>query len=292
MLPQILLATFLSLFTLAETKAQEGHNWLSHLANEKKVQHLHLPGTHNSAALLEPLRGTARCQKLTIQQQLETGVRFLDIRCRHEENQFSLYHGPISQNQSFAEFQETLETFLRKNPSECLLISIQETSQPRNNTRSFAETFRGYQAQKNKLWSLPSKLPKLGKIRGTALLIRRFQSKKPLGINATNWKSQGIHSSPQLLIQDQFQVPHLPSKWSALQHFWKEAPKHPHRLKLNFASGYQPNKFKIPNITAVSSFINPQLQMKLAQKPAPPVGVIVCDFIDHDLTQAIYSLNF
>ena len=282
----------LTLVSLPHLRAQAAKNWLAGVEDQTPLQQLHLPGTHNSAALYEPLPGIAKCQDLTIEQQLQAGVRFLDIRCRHHDDQFSLYHGAISQKQSFATLQETLLEFLSKNASEFILVSIQETAKPHQNTRSFEKTFLRYQAEAPKLWSSATQLPRLADARGKALLVRRFPSQKALGIDATNWRGQGVHPSRHFLIQDKFKLNHPDKKWAALQALWKKAPQHPKLLSLNFASGYQPNKLGIPNITAISNAINPLLKARLSEAPPLPPGVLILDFIDSELAQAILRLNF
>ena len=289
---RLTLALLLAVSGFQSLQGQSGHDWLSKVDDQKTLQSLHIPGTHNSAALHEPLAGTAKCQDLSIHQQLEAGVRFLDIRCRHHEDQFSLYHGRIPQNQTFAELQQTLSDFLTQNPGECLLVSIQETAKPHHNSRSFRETLLSYQAKAPKLWSSKTQLPQLSEVRGKALLVRRFSSKEALGVDATNWKNQGNHPNRHFLIQDRYKLSGPDEKWKALQALWKEAPQHRKLLSLNFASGYQPNKLGIPNITAISKVINLRLKKRLSEKPTPPPGVLVLDFIDNDLAQAIFELNF
>ena len=284
--------TFLTAAEPSDRVELENHNWLSHLPNKAPLQSLHIPGTHNSAALLEPLQGTAQCQVLTIAQQLEAGVRFLDIRCRHQADRFALYHGPIDQKQTFAQCQQTIAKFLTSNPREFVIVSIQETAKPRDNTRSFQETVRFYQKEAAELWSPTTRLPKLGQVRGKAILLRRFASKQPHGISATNWRSRGVHASETLLIQDQFKSKDLTGKWNQIQRLWKKTPQHPHLLPLNFTSGYQSNRLGLPNITAVSNGINPRLQKRLTALPAPPPGVLVIDFITPKLSQTILQLNF
>ena len=292
MATKLALAFSLLISSLLIAEEITGKNWLAKIDGETSIHELHLPGTHNTAALLEPLPGTAQCQSLTIQQQLEAGVRFLDIRCRHVSDRFELYHGPISQEQNFSEFHQTLEDFLTNNPTECVLVSIQETANANLNTRTFTQTFASYQTQKPKLWHLKTTLPQLSEVRGKAILVRRFKSPKPLGIDATNWRSKDLHVSPLLLIQDKFKIKDLADKWQAINKLWNATPRHKKRLALNFTSGYQPNKIGIPNITTVSNFINPRLKESLSTQPAPPPGILILDFIDAELSSDIYQLNF
>src|SRR5688500_16988143 len=58
-------------------------NWMGSLPDATNVAQLSIPGTHDSGARTEPVGGTAKCQNLSIADQLTAGVRYLDIRCRH-----------------------------------------------------------------------------------------------------------------------------------------------------------------------------------------------------------------
>lgn len=76
-------------------------DWMSALSDSLSLASLSIPGTHESCARFEPLAGSARCQTLSLSEQLEAGVRYLDIRCRRVDNSFSIYHGMVSQNMTF-----------------------------------------------------------------------------------------------------------------------------------------------------------------------------------------------
>ena len=46
------------------------HTWMSQLSDRVSLASLNIPGTHNSAALQEPFPKTAKCQTLSITEQL------------------------------------------------------------------------------------------------------------------------------------------------------------------------------------------------------------------------------
>ena len=69
--------------SLATGLTAAGNDWMSPLDGGLLLSQLSIPGTHDSGARFEPLSRTAKCQTLTIGQQLDAGARFLDIRCRH-----------------------------------------------------------------------------------------------------------------------------------------------------------------------------------------------------------------
>ncbi len=110
------------------------------------ISRLSIPGTHNSGATIEKLSGTAKCQNLTIGQQLDAGVRFLDIRCRHTNDGFTIYHGSVNQNLRFTEVLDVTLGFLTANPGETVIMSVKEAHKSENNTRGFEATFDSYVA--------------------------------------------------------------------------------------------------------------------------------------------------
>ena len=272
----------------------ENPDWMSRLADESPIVSLNIPGTHNSAALHEPFPKTAKCQSMTIDEQLAAGVRFFDIRCCHQNDQFAIYHGPISQRLTFDHVLDSMEAFLIAHPRETLLLSIKEEYRSRNTTRSFAQTLQSVIGRRDGSWYTKPTLPELGSVRGKMVLIRRFSSPQPWGISATNWGHDGFHKSDQLFVQDRFSVPDAETKWKAvsraLQHSCQEASSN--RLQLHFTSGYTQNRLGVPDITAVSGPVNQRLKNYLKAADVERYGCIVMDFITPDLAATIYRMNF
>lgn len=268
--------------------------WMSRLSDDRAVTSLSIPGTHNSGALHEPIRGSAACQTLTIRQQLDAGVRFFDIRCRHENDQFEIYHGPVFQKLKFAQVEKTMAEFLAKHPTEVLLVSIKQESTPRNNSRSFEDTMRRHIVDAEDLYSTRNGLPRLGEVRGKIVLLRRFLAVADLGIAATNWGHNGFHQGRQLFIQDRFELPNAEAKWQVVERAFKHsiASKDEGILHLHFTSGYIKNVLGIPNIVAVSNATNKNLANYLVNNPASRLGCVVTDFATPKLSRAVYSLNF
>ncbi|MGE6594288.1 phosphatidylinositol-specific phospholipase C domain-containing protein [Bacillus mycoides] len=123
--------------------------WMRHIPNSRRISELSIPGTHGSMALYGGVVGTigdiAINQTMNLETQLNSGIRFIDIRCRHYHNNFAIHHGQIYQHAFFgSHVLEPVIRFLRRNPSETILMYIQEEYNPRGNTRTFAETFESF----------------------------------------------------------------------------------------------------------------------------------------------------
>jgi 1-phosphatidylinositol phosphodiesterase len=160
--------------------------WMATVDDATPLAALSIPGTHDSGALYEPFPGLAKCQDLTIADQLAAGVRYFDIRCHHFQDQFLIYHGSIDQNQSFDEVLATMFAFLDKHPTEALIVSIKEEGDAMMPVRSFEATFGSYLDLSRDRWYTGAAVPMLGDVRGKLVLLRRFDAAaSPLGIDAS-----------------------------------------------------------------------------------------------------------
>ena len=270
-----------------------GATWMDALDGDKSLAQFSIPGTHNSAAFYEPIRGVAKCQNGSIADQLNAGVRFLDIRCRHQNDAFAIYHGPINQRQTFVNVVNDVTNFLRIHPSETVILSVQETAGAQNNTRSFEATFDDTIARTPSPWLLDPTVPTLDQARGKIVLLRRFKSAKPLGIDASNWPDNSTFSKNNLRVQDQYQVGDTSAKWRATESMLNQthADDAATPLTLNFASGVKPLIFGIPNISAVANEINPRLARYFGANKSGIFGVVIMDFADGKSCAAIYRTN-
>ncbi|HEU4532474.1 MAG TPA: phosphatidylinositol-specific phospholipase C domain-containing protein, partial [Polyangiaceae bacterium] len=139
-----------------------GADWMSALNGELLLSQITVPGTHDTMALYEPVAGTAKCQSLSLADQLNAGVRFLDVRCRHFNNAFTIHHGSVYQNANFDDVLGATFAFLNAHPSEAVIMSVKEEHTAAGNTRSFEQTFDAYVAANPGKWNLGTDLPALG----------------------------------------------------------------------------------------------------------------------------------
>lgn len=271
-----------------------GNDWMTPLNGTLPLSQFSIPGTHDSGARFEPISGTAKCQNLTIGEQLAAGVRFLDIRCRHMDNAFVIHHGQVYQNINFADVLNSTLGFLDANPGETVIMSVKEEHTPEGNSRSFEATFDSYVAQTPSRWLLGSGIPTLAAARGKIVLFRRFgASSLPKGIDASNFPDNTTFSTGgQLRIQDQYTVPNNDPKWEAILAILNEARYGgPNTLYVNFTSGYKSLTFGIPSITTVSNNINPRLSTFFTSNPSGRFGSILMDFADAARCAQIYNTN-
>lgn len=258
-----------------------GNDWMSFRNGASRLSELSIPGTHDSGALHEPAPGTSKCQDLSIAEQLDVGVRFLDVRCRHVNDAFAIHHGRVYQRQNFADVLSVVTQFLAANPGETVIMSVKEEYDPVGNTRTFEETFDDYVARDPRRWRLDAEIPTLDRARGRIVLLRRFGVKNgPKGVDASDWPDNATFERGRLRVQDAYRVASTDEKWRAIVSMFDETEaRPPDALHLNFCSGFE-TVAGIPNITKVASDINPRLVAHLKANPGRRRGVVVMDFVD------------
>ena len=142
--------------TLSLSPATSGSDWMSRIAKTTSISQINIPGTHDSGTFehsQSPSVNYDICQTQTIYQQLQMGIRFLDIRLRwfintsansstppKDQGNFTVYHSNNWQNLYFDQsswrspddtgmqhfiLQDCLR-FLKRYPSETIVMSIKK----------------------------------------------------------------------------------------------------------------------------------------------------------------------
>ncbi|WP_426481518.1 phosphatidylinositol-specific phospholipase C [Chryseobacterium sp. R2ACT005] len=275
------------------------NSWMSGLQDNISISKISIPGTHDSGARVDApvVSGTAKTQDLSIAEQLNAGVRFLDIRCRHIDNSFTIHHGAIYQNLNFDDVLNACYTFLNSHPSETIIMSVKEEYDASNTTRSFEQTFDSYVQKNPSKWDLGANIPTLGAVRGKIKLLRRFSSGTTKGINASPWADNTTfdinNSGVQLKVQDYYKVTNNDDKWNGISSLLNEAKNDTNgKLFVNFTSGYKPGIFGIPSIPTVSNTINPKLKTFFQTNTQGSYGIMPIDFVNAELSELIVKTNF
>lgn len=275
-----------------------GAGWMASVADAVSLSMLSIPGSHDAGATVEPVSGTAKCQNLSISDQLNAGIRFLDIRCRHIGDAFAIHHGSVYQNLNFDDVLNASFTFLNTHPGETIVMSVKEEYNSSNITRTFEETFNSYVAKNPSQWYTGATVPTLGQVRGKIVLLRRFSaSSTPKGIDATNWADNTTftisNSNAQLRIEDNYVVSDNNAKWTNVTANLNEAATgSATALYITFTSGYKPLIFSIPSITSVSNTINPNVTSYFTTHTTGRYGIIPMDFSESGKASLIYQTNF
>lgn len=282
-----------------------GPNWMSFLPDNLKLFNLTIPGTHNSCAYdCSPF---AKCQKLSLIDQLNSGVRYLDVRCRQIEDQFRLYHGSFNLNLDFdSGCIDICIDFLRSNPSETLVMLVSTEHTPIRNNHKFDDVFVKYIENNKKHWYLQEDAPELGSARGKIVLLRRFfTTQRSMGIDMSGWRKGTFriqnHANFQFSIQDDYKLL-ADEKWSKVKDLIEECKANldgNQTWYMNYCSAQywpiQPPKY-------IAWVVNKQLTMYINgenefdeirnRNKNSSLGILILDFAKPDFIKNIFSLNF
>jgi len=157
-------------------------SWMGELDDETLLSDISIPGTHDSGTQLIPSNmGNMHTQNFSIRQQLDDGIRFLDIRLQNERTPFlvktgklQVYHGTYNCYILFDQVLVWCKNFLDKYPSEVILMSIknEEGDDILNNLFHYFDDTRW----KNLFYDgndFDKRIPTLGEVRGRIVVYSR-----------------------------------------------------------------------------------------------------------------------
>lgn len=199
------------------------NSWMGELNNDWPLPVLSIPGTHNSPTCYTALP-SVRCQAVGVPEQLENGIRFMDIRvsANPDDDKLALVHSafPISLTGTkyFSDMLEDVYQFLDRNPSETVLMSIKREGTGKGSDQDASRYLKGMVDRRQDRWFTEPVIPTLGQARGRIVLIRRLNIDDSLrgehdgrgwGIDAAAWPDNcedGEVGGGQFRVQDFYEV--------------------------------------------------------------------------------------
>ena len=279
----------------------DAENWMNRIPDNTSLANLSIPGTHDSGSLHDPplFSDSAKNQDKTYREQLDMGVRFLDIRNNNYEDEFLIYHGPVYQEHKFDHVLEEVDKFLADNPSETIIMSIKKEGADTGSTRSFEQTLMWYMKESHaeERWYTDTTIPDLGDVRGKIVLLRRFAADTIQGIDTAGWQGTAPPRielrTGSIRIQDHYSVGDAEEKWRRILPMFLEARKGDRdTLYLNLMSAHTKDWWGIPKISPISSKVNPTMLHLLKRFGTGRLGVLIADYINKDLALRIVNANF
>lgn len=105
--------------------AWTGNNWMSELPDNAYVAQVSIPGTHDTATGHGTTMDTySKTQEITIDQQLELGIRAFDFRPKVNGNILNAQHGIANCNITFNDAMKQIGTFLNEHPDEFIVLHL------------------------------------------------------------------------------------------------------------------------------------------------------------------------
>jgi 1-phosphatidylinositol phosphodiesterase len=177
-------------------------DWVSRLPDSRLVSWVSWPGTHDTMALIG---GTSiQTQSMSLSNQLQSGIRALDIRCRSAgTNTFYVVHGAYELDATFGDVLDAVTDFLKAHPREAILLRLKKEDPIFNGDNTTFENIFNRYAQNSKysqyfwvppkttstssptitrgqftgsdIWGIPTDL-KISDIRGKIVILQEFVS--------------------------------------------------------------------------------------------------------------------
>lgn len=268
--------------------------WMQYVDDERKISELTIPGTHDTGTFQVINIGPAKCQTLKLTDQLNAGIRYLDIRAakgNDNDGVLWLYHGkpPFGSNLNITLSQviDVCLKFLEQNPTETILMSIKQ---------EFGDSIHKWVEQtinKNKeKWYLGNdRIPKLKEVKGRIILLRRFDY-LDIGLDCQgNFPKDATgdfsHHKVKFYVQDNYY------SWSKGNNkadkfnlhikpvLEKAAADSVETIYINFASATGISAGVLPfssNPKDLADAVNPLLYKYLKDHPTKRYGIIPMDF--------------
>lgn len=286
-----------------EINVDDTSNWMQKVDDQKYISELTIPGTHDSGSFgikCHTVSIFAKCQKKNIEEQLEEGCRFLDIRLFQKGEDLSVYHGSVDCNLDFNKVMDDCVTFLKDHHSETILMSVKKEGEDKP-IGTFMQTFLKYiqQDKYKNYWNLTTRLPRLNEARGKIILLRRFNcdtGEQPIGLdtsfedNTTFCHDMG--NNEFFYCEDLYKSTFRKKKNAIAEHIdstKKNAgiQSNKNNLFMTFTSGY--HIIPTPKVRAYRT--NCWLEKNL-DEDGRIMGIIVSDFPKDSIIQELINNNF
>ncbi|MEU3315461.1 phosphatidylinositol-specific phospholipase C [Streptomyces sp. NPDC006687] len=248
----------------AATRTLAAQDWMAGLADSTALQRMTIPGTHDSGARLGGLY--VACQNTSIAEQLDSGIRFLDVRCRVTGGSFAIHHAAFFQDLMFGDVLVACAAFLSAHPSETVLMRVKQEYSTESDA-TFRAVFDDYLDHRGwrPLFRIADTLPTLGQARGKVVLLA-----DNAGLPGLRYGDGGVFD-----IQDDYNTEPF-AKRGRIEDQFRKAVQQPGKLFVNYTStaAYMPPRWN-------SDRLNPQVHAfvdgaELAGRTG--LGIVPMDF--------------
>ncbi len=283
--------------------AISGDNWMSKLPDDTDLSDINIPGTHDSGTTYTTavVSGVvASCQDDTIPEQLQKGIRYLDIRC---DNDLNINHGGVGcynnfltinkYKITFPKLLDDIENFLEKNPGETVFLQLKKEGGGKGD---FLKNINSSLGSRDKIFR--SKDPYiskvgLGDVRGKIVVLSKVRG-VDVPFHFSGWDNNCTYCSSELagstcIVQDNYKAKTRDEKLSVIKSFYKRvwAENLKNKFVINFNSCVGPY---CPEL--VARLINPEFESYAKQNKGKKFGIVLMDVPTDSLISTIYNSNF
>jgi 1-phosphatidylinositol phosphodiesterase len=270
--------------------------WMAGLADDAPLSAITIPGTHDSGARFGGAAPVVdfvtalwvQAQNWTLTQQLNAGVRFLDVRPHAEpDGTLRIHHMFVDEQLSLTDVLRECVAFLAANPTEALMMRVQQEASKMPEPQFVAAFDRhvGEADAGDRLYRDPT-IPQLQAVRGAIVLM---PNNLP-SLGGISW------SSPLMSIEDDWDMGYLTPaqaverKWHSMVTSLDAAATTTDKITISFVSA---NGAAVPP-RFLTDILNPRLQQEAARRQGGAqagrsLGVVLVDFVD-GATPAVQQL--
>lgn len=274
-------------------------NWMSSLSDDTTLDKISIPGTHDSGTQ-KTGAGPAHTQNFGISDQLNNGIRFLDIRVTYkksnpQDDPLQIYHGIINCEISFGDVLNDCVNFLNTNTRETIIMLVNSASGKDTNIQQYFDVYL-LQARYQNLFYLQPVPTNLGAMRKKVVLFRRYLGTGGVDLSQPGaWQDNKTFplTTPQgvkFYIEDQYSQHDTHKKWDAVESNLNSAMSHPTdgTIFITFNSisfgAHTPYQYAWGGgIGRVNPKMNPALQSYLEKNQGEKrFGIIPLDFFNNE----------
>lgn len=291
------------------------NKWQSQIDDNENVFKITTPGTHDCTTKYVQLAHICRCQDKSISEQLEIGVRALDIRVAPEGDRLMLVHSIAkvltgsshhSEQMDLAHVLDECYAFLDENPSECIIFQFKNDNN-KSMEKSFHNLFYTYIKGNEDRWFVENRTPLLKEARGKLVLVRRCSvdmqnpdfTPQNTGLDFSSWIEQdavtpeplklgtGSSDDAVFIIQDRYKYKPNARWVKCLKPFLDTLGEFEGEYIINYTSTAGGTAGPKSNAKKIN-----QKLMEYDFKKGVYYGVIYLDFAFEELTTKLIEQNF
>lgn len=277
-------------------------NWMKNLSDNLSITDITIPGTHDTM--------TGKCehiyyktQTLSLDKQLEIGVRYLDIRLT--KNLVAAHREWIS-DISGQNIFDSLKHFLEKYPDEFIIMRIQNANENKDDFPEYKKAIHSLINRNLDTLLLPINndnheliWPTVREARSKIIVLECSPEEfKVPAIGLKRW-AYNWHNNEHIRLQDNWDGPEISEKIADIQDLAtypnQSIGKEGKRLYLNHISA---TNGKLKNPRAYAEVLNKEtlaliqkIKDKKQQNDTIGKGILIYDFIDENLSNQTILLN-
>lgn len=280
------------------TNDAEGYNWMSKISDSTKLCDISMPGSHDSGAMSTEGYASpwAKTQSLSISEQLNAGVRCLDLRLRYNADvtgNVQIVHSSINTYDEAGNLLtldaviSTLYIFLATHSTETVIVSFKEDDG--NNESSIVQAINSYITKNSSRWYQSYSTPTLAQARGKIVVATRMSTLKGISLNSSDQGSDGSYTYDyykNLYFQDRYNMG-TENKWENAAKPLLDMVKPNGAWSINYLSTTGSN---INGVSSNANIMNQHFNDYCAMNNKC-YGIIMFDYVSDGLCKKVFKCN-